>query len=142
LEANNDNFRVIQFEVWKYERVDPVASLLEEIKITVEGEKTTTFGEIAKSVGLLLFDMAVRAHTNMTLDDAKKYFEDSLSGIKNLRKEMESLMENKKLVILFDDLDRCSFETILELVEAIRLFLSVRGIICVVAADNDKLRTV
>ena len=140
LEKNDENFHVILFEVWKYERVDPVASLLEEIKNKVIGENSTRFAEVAKNVGLLLFDMAIRAHTNMTLDDAKKYFEDSLKGIRNLRKETEILMENKKLVILFDDLDRCSFETMLELTEAIRLFLSVKGIICVVAADNNRLR--
>lgn len=140
LEAQDSNFNVILFEVWKYERVDPVASLLEEIKDKIKGKNSGRFGEIAKNVGLLLFDMAVRAHTNLSLAEAKEYFEDSLSGIKNLRNEMETLMENKKLVILFDDLDRCSFETMLELIEAIRLFLSVRGVICVVAADNERLR--
>lgn len=140
LQKNDANLNVILFEVWKYERVDPVATLLEEIKNKVSGKNSQRFSEIAKSVGLLLFDIAVRAHTNLSLDDAKKYFEDSLSGIRNLRKEMEILMEEKKLLILFDDLDRCSFETMLELVEAIRLFLSVRGIICVVAADNERLR--
>jgi predicted KAP-like P-loop ATPase len=140
LQENDANLNVILFEVWKYERVDPVATLLEEIKGKVLGKNSKRFSEIAKSVGLLLFDMAVRAHTNLSLDDGKKYFEDSLSGIRNLREEMKILMEDKKLVILFDDLDRCSFETMLELVEAIRLFLSAQGIICVVAADNERLR--
>jgi chaperonin GroEL (HSP60 family) len=95
LQENDTNLNVILFEVWKYERVDPVATLLEEIKNKISGKNSTRFGEIAKSVGLLLFDMAVRAHTNLSLDEAKKYFEDSLSGIRNLREEMKILTEEK-----------------------------------------------
>ena len=140
-ELEDETFKVILFEVWKYEKIDPVASLLEEISNKIKGRNSEDFAKIAKSVGLLLFDMAVRAHTNLTLEDAKKYFEESHHSIKNLRKETELLMEGKRLVILFDDLDRCSFETMLELIEAMRLFLSVQGIISIVAADNERLRT-
>ena len=140
LDVADENFKVILFEVWKYEKIDPVASLLEEIRNKIKGRNSEDFAKIAKSVGLLLFDMAVRAHTNLTLEDAKKYFEESHRSIRNLRKETEILMEGKRLVILFDDLDRCSFETMLGLIEAMRLFLSVRGIISIVAADNERLR--
>jgi len=95
LQKNDTNLNLILFEVWKYEKVDPVATLLEEIKNKIIGKNSQRFSEIAKSVGLLLFDMAVRAHTNLSLAEAKKYFEESLSGIRNLRKEMETLMEKK-----------------------------------------------
>jgi KAP family P-loop domain len=70
LQENDANLNVILFEVWKYERVDPVATLLEEIKGKVSGKNSKRFSEIAKSVGLLLFDMAVRAHTNLSKSDS------------------------------------------------------------------------
>ena len=139
-EKDDRNLKVIYFEVWKYEKIDPVASLLEEIKNMV-GANNTNFERVVKGIGLLLFDMAIRAHTSLTLDEAKKYFETSHNSIRDLRKEIEKTMEDKKLVILVDELDRCSFETMLEMIDSIRLFLNAKGIICIVAADNEKLRS-
>lgn len=48
LEAANENFKVILFEVWKYERIDPVASLLEEINNKIKGRNSEIFATIAK----------------------------------------------------------------------------------------------
>lgn len=44
-----------------------------------------------------------------------------------------------RVVVLVDDLDRCLPDTVVETLEAIRLFLSVKGMSFVIAADEDRV---
>ncbi len=145
-------YRILFFEAWRYEKMDPVAALLQLITETIEDDATIkndgtveykrrkrTLAGVIKGVGFLLFDMAIRAHTNMTLDEARKYFEESYDSIRNLREVLEELLGDKKVIILIDDLDRCSYKNMMEIFESIKLFLNIKGIITIVAADNEKL---
>lgn len=59
--------------------------------------------------------------------------------IKNFRKEFAKLLKDSKvenLVVFIDELDRCMPDTILEVFEAIRLFLYVDGMSFVIGADE------
>ncbi|MBT2498071.1 hypothetical protein J7E25_03080 [Agromyces sp. ISL-38] len=70
---------------------------------------------------------------------------DSEKGMDNFREEFESLLEDEALshvrqvVVLVDDLDRCLPQTVLETLEAIRLFLSAEGMSFVIAADEARV---
>lgn len=78
-------------------------------------------------------------------EDLKKII-DSLSKndskrneIKNFRKEFGDMLEKSdinNLVIFIDELDRCQPDTILDIFEAIRLFLFVDGITFIIGADE------
>lgn len=60
-------------------------------------------------------------------------------GIREFRKDFESLLEQSgitKLVVVIDDLDRCLPETILETLEAIKLFLFVPRTAFILGADE------
>lgn len=59
--------------------------------------------------------------------------------IKNFREEFSKLLKDSKvenLVVFIDELDRCLPDTILEIFEAIRLFLYVDGMSFVIGADE------
>lgn len=66
-------------------------------------------------------------------------------GLAGFREEFESLMASEGLVhvrrvaVLVDDLDRCLSNTVVESLEAIRLFLSVPKMAFIIAADEDRV---
>jgi hypothetical protein len=115
-----------------------VASLLQFIQ--QEYANHTKLKEFAKGVGLVLFDMTVRAHTNMTLEEMKNYFKNCFDQVKTIQSEVEKAIgANGQLIIFIDDLDRCSLENVIEMIEAIKLFLYAKGVIFIIAADMKKL---
>ncbi|MEU4215900.1 P-loop NTPase fold protein [Actinoplanes sp. NPDC026623] len=65
-------------------------------------------------------------------------------GMAGFRTAFENLMKDvggiKKVVVLVDDLDRCLPPTIMATLEAIKLFLSVKGMAFVLAADEVLIR--
>jgi hypothetical protein len=66
-------------------------------------------------------------------------------GLAGFRAEFEELMSSdelkyiRRVAILVDDLDRCLVDTVVETLEAIRLFLSVKGMAFVIAADEERV---
>lgn len=84
----------------------------------------------------------------VTGEDGEKYLEEILqtspaepdySSIREFRKEFSELIDatnKKRLVVLIDDLDRCSPHRIVENLEAIKLFLNVKRTAFVIAADE------
>ncbi len=71
--------------------------------------------------------------------DAFKTEEKKRADIKNFSKEFKLALEGskcKRIVVFIDELDRCSPETVLDIFEAIRLFLYVEGTTFVIGADE------
>jgi hypothetical protein len=69
--------------------------------------------------------------------------EESLNDIRKFRDEFADMLAKsdiKTLVILIDDLDRCSPERIIENLEAIKLFLNVPNTAFVIGADRRVIR--
>ena len=71
--------------------------------------------------------------------------DEQVRGLDEFRDEFEDLMAADALThvqavaVLVDDLDRCLPETVIESLEAIRLFLSVPKMSFVIAADEDRV---
>ena len=64
-------------------------------------------------------------------------------NVKSFHDDFESLLKQtkiKRLVVFIDELDRCKHETILETLEAIRLFLFAKGTSFVIGADERQIR--
>ena len=64
---------------------------------------------------------------------------DEAIDVRTFRKEFATLLEEAKiesLVVLIDDLDRCSPDRIVENLEAVKLFLSVKNTAFVIGADR------
>jgi len=73
-------------------------------------------------------------------DFLKKAEEETVTGqILGFRKEFKELIKKSKvdqIVILVDDLDRCLPKSVIEILEAIRLFLFVEGTTFIISADE------
>ena len=66
--------------------------------------------------------------------------ESIVENIRTFRVEFEKLLKDSKienLIIMIDDLDRCTPDRILETLEAIKLFLSVNNTTFIIAMDED-----
>lgn len=65
--------------------------------------------------------------------------ENNRTDVKNFRNEFKTLLEMSKVenvVVFIDELDRCQPDTILEVFEAMRLFLFVEGTSFIIGADE------
>jgi hypothetical protein len=78
-----------------------------------------------------------------SVDDASDIWkgmpQDEAIDVRTFRKEFTALLKDATidtLVVLIDDLDRCSPERIVENLEAVKLFLSVDGMAFVIGADR------
>lgn len=84
------------------------------------------------------------AVTKETLDKVVESNPDeALSDIRQFRDDFEGMLKKsdiKTLVVLIDDLDRCSPERIIENLEAIKLFLNVQNTAFVIGADRRIIR--
>jgi GTPase SAR1 family protein len=73
--------------------------------------------------------------------DAEKVADPTLQGF---RKEFQELMKDfqdvKRVIVLVDDLDRCLPESVVMILEAIKLFLSVQKMAFVIAADEAAVK--
>lgn len=70
---------------------------------------------------------------------------DSEKSMADFRDEFKTLLADpalahlSRVVVLVDDLDRCLPDTVVETLEAIRLFLSAEGMSFIIAADEDRV---
>ena len=74
-----------------------------------------------------------------TVIDSIKADESKRAEIKDFRKKFKEVFEDCKgdrLVVFIDELDRCTPDTILDIFEAIRLFLYVPGTTFIIGADE------
>tara|TARA_R110001592_G_scaffold254129_3_gene517493 strand:+ start:38819 stop:40669 length:1851 start_codon:yes stop_codon:yes gene_type:complete len=71
--------------------------------------------------------------------DFLENIEETVLNVRSFREDFQGLIEKTKLkalVILIDDLDRCSPERVIENLEAVKLFLNVESTAFVVATDR------
>lgn len=158
---------VVSTQPWSYDpTVGPKESLISEVLDALKGQIDTSAGEEAQNLLLKLtkrvkwakaFKMA--ALTSITLqlpkvedvldlineDPVEGETEPAERGLAQFREEFAELLQSdglkdvSRVVVLVDDLDRCLPETVVETLEAIRLFLSAKGMSFVIAADEDRV---
>lgn len=96
-----------------------------------------TLSSILSSIKANVSDLQVKDIEEI-LDKLKKD-EKARTEIKNFRKEFQELLKKSKVenvVVFIDELDRCLPDTVLEVFEAMRLFLFVEGMSFVIGADE------
>lgn len=67
----------------------------------------------------------------------------TVKTIREIRSDIESLIKESgvnKIIVCIDDLDRCLPNKIIEMLEAIKLFLSVTGTVFIIAVDERLIR--
>ena len=86
---------------------------------------------------------SVRGIKDDYLKDDETVDDSVVNNIRNFRNEFEKTLESEEInrvVVLIDDLDRCHPERIIETLEAIKLFLSVKKTTFIIAADENVIQ--
>ncbi len=157
---------VIPTQPWLYDpTVGPKESLIAEVlgALSKEFKETDPVGQagleafkklVRKVNWSKAVKMAAKTAITMQLPNIDDVFGlvsdepdslDSEKGMAAFREEFEALLADpalahlSRVVVLVDDLDRCLPDTVVETLEAIRLFLSARGMSFVIAADEDRV---
>lgn len=151
-ESNKTNIALLEepFEAWRYEAGESlVAPLLCEISRQFELSKKSKFHKILNATSLSVSDILLKKFTGAELKDIKKYwkFYDKWTTEANRAKGefsqlVEIILKNKKanrLVLFIDDLDRCSPDKAVNLLESIKNFLTVANTVFVIAVDSGVL---
>lgn len=76
-------------------------------------------------------------------EDVYSSEESSVSNIRKFKDEFEKSVGKSNIdniVVMIDDLDRCSPEKIIDILEAIKLFLSVKKTTFIIAADENVIK--
>lgn len=123
-------------------------SLLSRINKLKMAKSIMTFGASALSLfttgnPLTLSGVVDGAKGMVDAFNGDEIKETCASDIAEFRKEFSELIDSfeaKTAIFVIDDLDRCSPERIIDTLEAIKLFLSVKGTVFLIAADEDIIK--
>lgn len=77
------------------------------------------------------------------LKDEENINDSIVNNVRNFRNEFEETLQSdeiKRVVVLIDDLDRCQPERIIETLEVVKLFLSVKKTTFIIAADENVIQ--
>ncbi|WP_454084193.1 KAP family P-loop NTPase fold protein [Georgenia sp. Marseille-Q6866] len=133
----------VLLDAWRHERADNLLGpLVYEIRRAM-GDKpdakekwTRIFGGMELSA--FGFGFRVPASADRA-EAAQESIAAYMRGISALSSIGESIPAGERVVVFVDDLDRCSPDRVLEVVEAIRLVMDVPGFVFVLAIDYDVL---
>jgi KAP family P-loop domain len=137
------------FDAWRHERADHiVVPLLYGISEAAERSGNTALKEhLRRALSALLFSLNFKvAGLGVDMSTAKDNWDTSgvaldeafAKPFEELRRLPDTLGD-KRVAVLIDDLDRCSPEKVVSLLEAINLIMDVEGFIFVLALDYDVL---
>jgi hypothetical protein len=136
--------KTVWFNAWAYGGDEPIGlALLQQILIEFQSEEglkekgKTLLG----NVGKLGIDALLRRTTTITFEEAEDLFKNSIGIKRTLRHDFETAidecLEDRKLVVFIDDLDRCLPEKTIEIFEVIKLFLDVPKCIFVIGVEKE-----
>jgi hypothetical protein len=153
---------VVEFDAWRHERAgNLLAPLLWAVKNEFDKKQTAqakastkkSAKEVAARIGSLLggFELGLFGVVNFRIPTATEVGHDgspstSASPVDNYMQMYAKLLEvgnalqgAERVVVLIDDLDRCSPERVVQVIEAIRLLMDIDGFVFVLAIDYDVL---
>lgn len=165
--TNTSKALVISTDPWRYDpQVGAKESLIGEVLEALSKELDKTKGAAGEAKKLLkslttrvdwtkAFTIAAKASITLQLPSIDQVLSllkpptdgdtDSVASLSDFRTQFAKVLADKEfkhistVVVLVDDLDRCLPETVIETLEAIRLFLSVPKMSFVIAADEDRI---
>lgn len=149
MEQNNqDNlFNILYYDAWEYNYFEnPLIPLMFTIgELKSAGEKIKKMAKnVIKAVPEIFFKSLANKHLidlspltdNEDIFKGFKIFNDSINECKNALKEF---CENKKTILLIDELDRCLPEYQIKVLECLYHVFDIPNLIIVIALDKNQL---
>lgn len=165
-QLKNQGHRTIYFNAWENDFVsEPMVGILGEFKTLISSDSQKKFdsilkkaarfsnkiipalvkGIVGKHIGEEFVDIAEKgaeATTDLFEDEIKSY-EDKKLSLQTLKDELKNLVNkesgDKPLIFIVDELDRCRPDYAVEVLEKIKHFFSVEGIVFVLSIDKKQL---
>ena len=156
--GDDDRYLIVRTDPWEYDdHSDVKGTVIAEVLGALDQRFGETAGLKEKTKGLLKRISWARvgialANGALTMQwDAEKLIDaftpkskqvpTSMTGFRDeFAALLKSIPDLHRVVVLVDDLDRCLPEAVTATLEAIKLFLSVRKMVFVIAADQDMVR--
>jgi hypothetical protein len=131
----------IFFDASKYEYSEPAAALFYTIATTLGKTKKNVSSETRKIAEVAL-DIFVRRYTGISVKEIKEHFETGINNIPTISDRLEKVVNKyyKRIIVFIDNLDRCSLENVLEILDTLKLFLGIKNFIFVIAVDISKIK--
>ncbi len=143
---------IVEFDAWRYQRnQELVVPLLHAVYRRLAEEQDTTLLDsmkrLIRAVGLSMSFRVPVVGPDISLEDLRRTWaeSDALEAtldeafalpFENLR-EVGRGLGHRRIVILVDDLDRCSVDTVTAMLESINVITDVAGFVFVLALDYD-----
>jgi hypothetical protein len=148
--AQYEDTIAVHFDAWRHERAEHiVVPLLHAVHqaVTATGDATLV-SHLRRALESLVFSLNFKlAFVGVDASKARERWEDQ--GLPQLDsafaepfaalQRIPEALDGRRIVILIDDLDRCSPEKVVSVLEAINVVMDVRGLIFVLALDYDVL---
>jgi len=150
----------VWFNAWKYEREENLASVSLMKTVAYSLANHPKFDLLSKTIfkGLNIIGKDIMQKIALqTISENNNEFEENLNekmkflnklnresiyfeGLDKIKRNMEKIREIEgntyRIVIFIDDLDRCSPEKALEVLESIKLFLDIEGFVFVIGLSH------
>ena len=134
------DWHTVEFDAWEYERMDLVSALLQKIQQEYEEVKDSeSHKKFVKAIGSFMIDAVLHKTVGMTKNEAENHFKDFFQQITTIKKSMEEIVKDNRLIVFVDDLDRCMVDNVLDMLEAIKMFLTSKNVLFVIAVDMSKI---
>ncbi len=163
----NQKIQTCYFNAWEHDfDKNPMVALLSELKMIAQGQNGSAFASLSEKGGVLLkslvpavvkaiakryidsetiteaIEKAAEGTTEIMNDEIKDYIskKKGLADFKKALKEyVEKISDKKPLVFIIDELDRCRPDYSVEVLEHVKHFFNVEGIVFILAMDKIQL---
>jgi len=166
-QLKNNQYRTIYFNAWENDfDSNPLIAVMSELKELTNSKNQEIFKSVLEK-GSILVKNALPAigksilSKYIKIDDVKNILEEATKGLaeildkevqeyankkqsivdfrKQIEKFIKSTGEEKPIVFIIDELDRCRPDYAIEVLEQLKHFFSVEGIVFVLSIDKNQL---
>lgn len=137
-----DEVTVVEFDSWRHERAQNLlAPLIYAIREAMSQRgKNVQWGRILGGLEFQAFGFGIRVPSGSDrAAEATIAVKEYMESMEALTKIGSELAKGQRIVVLIDDLDRCSPDRVIEVLESIRLLMDVAGFVFVLAIDYEVL---
>lgn len=136
---NESGITTVNFDAWRYEKApDLIVPLVWRMRKVID-EKRSALKVLATALRSLEVEFS---GVTLRQGPQKSELTDDrfLSALDALSTLGESLDSKQRIVVLVDDLDRCSPGRVMDVIESIRILMDVPGFVFVLAIDYEVLK--
>jgi hypothetical protein len=142
----------VEFDAWRHQRSEQIVvpllhAVMKQSKAIGDKPLTNAVTRVIRAIGMSFAFKLPYVGATLKMSDVKKAWdEDSVAALddafaqpfENLKAVGEAL-NDRRFAILVDDLDRCTADTVVSVLEAINVITDVSGFVFVLALDYEVL---